>query len=40
VLTYQSAASSPHGGRYIIAHGPIIFGAIQLLRGIGDSMRG
>jgi hypothetical protein len=35
VLTYQSAASSPGGGKYIIAHGPIIFGAIQLLRGIG-----
>ena len=39
VLTYQSAASSPHGGRYIIAHGPIIFGAVQLLRGVGESMR-
>jgi hypothetical protein len=39
VLTYQSAASSPRGGEYIIAHGPIVFGLLQLFRGIGESMR-
>ena len=32
-LTYGAAASSPGGGRYVIAYGAIIFGAIQFLRG-------
>ena len=37
--TYRSAVSSG-GGQYVFAYGPIIFGAIQLLRGVGGSMRG
>ena len=37
-LTYKSAVSSG-GGQYIVAHGPIIFGAVQFLRGIGESLK-
>jgi hypothetical protein len=37
-FTYKSAVSSG-GGRYIVAHGPILFGAVQFLRGVGESMR-
>jgi hypothetical protein len=38
-LTYQSAAASG-GGSYVVAYGPIIFGAIHFVRGVGESMRG
>ena len=31
-LTYGAASSNPGGGRYVIAYGAIIFGAIQLDR--------
>jgi hypothetical protein len=34
VLTYQAAASSPGGGRYLLAWGAILFGAIQFFRGL------
>ena len=37
-LTYKSAVASG-GGRYIVAHGPVMFGAVQLLRGIGESLK-
>jgi len=34
VLSYAAAASSPVGGTYVIAWGAILFGAIQIFRGI------
>lgn len=34
VVTYLAAASSPTGGRYLIAWGAILFGGIQFLRGL------
>jgi hypothetical protein len=37
-FTYQMAASTG-GGQYVVAYGPIIFGAIHLVRGVGESMR-
>ena len=37
-LTYKSAVAQG-GGRYVVAHGPIIFGVVQLLRGVGGSMK-
>ena len=33
VLTYGAAASNPGGGRYVVAYGAILFGAIQVIRG-------
>ena len=36
VLTYKSAVAAG-GGQYIVAYGPIIFGAITFLRGIGNT---
>ena len=33
-VSYNSAASSPTGGRYIIAWGAIVFGAIQFFNGL------
>jgi uncharacterized protein YjeT (DUF2065 family) len=32
--TFNAATSSPGGGRYIVAWGAIIFGAIQFFRGL------
>jgi hypothetical protein len=32
--TFSAATSSPTGGRYIVAWGAIIFGAIQFFRGL------
>ena len=34
VATFGAAASSPTGGTYIIAYGPMIYGGITLLRGV------
>lgn len=34
-FSYQSAASSPTGGSYVVAWGAIIFGGLQFLRGLG-----
>ncbi len=34
VITYTMASSSVHGGTYIIAWGPALFGAIQFIRGL------
>jgi hypothetical protein len=34
LATYESAASSAGGGTYIIAYGPMIYGAIRLFRGL------
>ncbi|MCB9452279.1 MAG: hypothetical protein H6672_12630 [Anaerolineaceae bacterium] len=34
ILSYNAAAASPTGGRYIIAWGAVIFGAIQFFRGL------
>jgi len=36
IMTVRAAASSPHGGRFIIAYGPAIFGAIQFFRGLSN----
>lgn len=36
-FTYSAAASSPGGGRYVIAWGAIIFGAIQFFRGLSQA---
>lgn len=33
VVTYSHASSSPTGGTYIVAWGPILFGAIGAVRG-------
>ena len=33
-ITYSAAASSPTGGRYFVAWGAIIFGAIQFFKGL------
>jgi hypothetical protein len=41
VLSYAAAANSPVGGTYIVAWGAIIFGAIQIFRGIvGHNAKG
>lgn len=32
-VTYDAAASSPGGGKYIVAWGAILFGGIQCLKG-------
>lgn len=34
VATYSSASSSPSGGTYIVAYGPIIFGVVSIFRGL------
>ncbi len=34
VISYEAAASSPHGGSYILAGGAIVFGGLQFLRGL------
>lgn len=39
-LTYQAAADNPTGGKYVVAWGAIVFGAIQLIRGLMQSGRG
>jgi hypothetical protein len=33
-VTYSAAASSPTGGRYFVAWGAIVFGAIQFFKGL------
>ena len=37
-VTYQAAISSPGGGHYLVAWGAILFGGIQFLRGLGQSI--
>jgi len=34
VVSYGLAASSPGGGRYVIASGAVLYGAIRLIRGL------
>jgi hypothetical protein len=34
VMSYNAAASSPGGGRYVVAYGAIIYGALQFFRGM------
>jgi hypothetical protein len=36
VLSYQMASEHPGGGTYFIAWGAILFGGIQLLKGLGQ----
>jgi len=33
VATYSSASSSPTGGTYFVAYGPMIIGVISMIRG-------
>lgn len=35
-VTYGNASTSPTGGTYIIAYGPIIFGVISIIRGLSN----
>jgi hypothetical protein len=37
IWTYSSASSSPTGGTYFVAYGPIIFGAFLLFQGLSAS---
>src|ERR1700757_1468654 len=34
LVTYHNAASSPTGGTYLVAWGPMLFGAIAAVRGL------
>jgi hypothetical protein len=34
VVTYGRASSSPTGGSYFVAYGPMIFGVISVIRGV------
>ena len=34
VATYSSASSSPAGGTYVVAYGPMILGVVYVIRGI------
>jgi hypothetical protein len=34
VATYSSASSSPTGGSYVVAYGPMILGVVYAIRGI------
>jgi hypothetical protein len=34
VATYADASSSPHGGTYIVAYGPMAFGLVRMARGL------
>jgi hypothetical protein len=33
-VTYLMASQNPHGGSYLLAWGPVLFGAITVVRGI------
>ena len=33
VATYSSASSSPTGGTYVVAYGPMILGVVYVIRG-------
>ena len=33
-VTYSMASSSPSGGSYLVAYGPMLYGAITLIRGL------
>jgi len=35
-VTYDSASSSPSGGTYIVAWGPMVYGAIRLFKGLAS----
>jgi hypothetical protein len=34
IATYSSASSSPSGGTYVLAYGPMILGVMYAIRGI------
>jgi hypothetical protein len=34
IVTYLMASENPHGGSYFLAWGPVLFGAITVVRGI------
>ncbi len=34
VATYSSASSSPTGGTYVVAYGPMILGVVYVIRGL------
>jgi len=35
-VTFGLASSSPSGGTYVIAYGPMVYGAITLIRGLAS----
>lgn len=37
VISYNAAANNAGGGRYVVAWGAVIFGAIQFFRGLAQS---
>lgn len=37
IWTYTGASSSPTGGTYFVAYGPVIFGAVLFFQGLGAS---
>lgn len=39
-LTYASASSSRSGGSYIVAWGPVLYGAVRLIRGVSSASSG
>jgi hypothetical protein len=39
-VTYASASSSSGGGRYIVAWGPMLYGAFRLIRGASSGSSG
>ena len=36
LASYNIASSNPEGGRYVMAWGAVVFGAIQFFRGVGQ----
>jgi hypothetical protein len=40
VITVGTYAAAANGGTYVVAFGPIIFGGIRLLKGLGEMMGG
>jgi uncharacterized membrane protein len=40
VVTYRHAASSSSGGTYLVAWGPVVFGAVSMVRGFRNLVRG
>jgi hypothetical protein len=34
IWTYDAASSSPSGGRYLVAWGPMVYGGIRFVKGL------
>jgi hypothetical protein len=35
IVTYLMASHNPHGGTYLVAWGPVVFGVFTVVRGLG-----